>query len=171
VIRRLKPDILYMETSSNPLTVVPDIALLVQEAKRVNPNAISIIDNTYATPLFVKPLSLGVDLVLHSMTKYLNGHGDALAGIILSNSAGLMDRVRHTVIDFGTPLSPWDAWLVLRGMRTLGVRMQATGRGCCYYCYYYYYYYYYCYYYYYYCYYYYCYNYYYYCYNYYYYYY
>ena len=122
-IRRLKPDILYMETCSNPLTIVSDMGLLTAEAKAVNPNAISIIDNTYTSPLLVKPLSLGVDVVLHSMTKYINGHGDVLAGLIASNNKEYMHKARHTVIDFGTTLSPWDAWLCMRGLRTLGVRM------------------------------------------------
>lgn len=116
-----------METSSNPLTIVPEIAQFVAEAKRVNPNAVTIIDNTYATPLLVKPVLLGVDLVLHSMTKYLNGHGDALAGIIVSNNMSLMAAVRQASIDFGAVLSPWDAWMVQRGLRTLGVRMEAIG--------------------------------------------
>ena len=116
-----------METSSNPLTIVPEITQFVAEAKRVNSNAITIIDNTYATPLLVKPVLLGVDMVLHSMTKYMNGHGDALAGIIVSNSKSLMAAVRQASIDFGAVLSPWDAWMVQRGLRTLGVRMEAIG--------------------------------------------
>lgn len=126
-IKLFRPDILYMETSSNPITVVPDIAQLVREAKSANPSCVTIIDNTYATPLLVRPVLLGVDLVLHSLTKYINGHGDALAGIICSNSTALMDRVREAVVEFGTILSPWDAWLVQRGLRTLGVRMDAIG--------------------------------------------
>jgi methionine-gamma-lyase len=128
-IRRLKPDILYMETSSNPLTVVSDMGLLTAEVKAVNPRAISIVDNTYTTPLLVKPLSLGVDVVLHSMTKYINGHGDVLAGLIASNNKEYMEAVKHTVIEFGTTLSPWDAWLTLRGLRTLGVRMDKIGQN------------------------------------------
>lgn len=128
-----------METSSNPLTVVPDIELLVRVAKIANPNVVTIIDSTYVSPLLVKPLKLGVDMVLHSMTKYLNGHGDALAGIVVSNNSSLMNGVRSAVIEFGTALSPWDAWMVHRGIRTLGVRMAAIGilpflghcRTCC----------------------------------------
>lgn len=116
-----------METSSNPLTVISDMGLLSAEAKGANPSATSIVDNTYTTPLLVKPLSLGVDVVLHSMTKYINGHGDVLAGLIASNSKEYMHRVQHTVIDFGTTLSPWDAWLCMRGLRTLGVRMSKIG--------------------------------------------
>ena len=112
-----------METCSNPLTIVSDLILLAAEAKAVNSNAISMVDNTYTTPLLVKPLSLGVDVVIHSMTKYINGHGDVLAGLITSNNKEYMAQVKHTVIDFGTMLSPWDAWLSIRGLRTLGVRM------------------------------------------------
>lgn len=126
-IQRMKPDIFYMETSSNPLTIVPEIARLVSAAKEANANCISIIDNTFATPLLVKPLSLGVDMVLHSMTKYMNGHGDALAGAICSNSSTLMASVREAILEFGIILSPWDAWLVQRGLRTLGVRLDAIG--------------------------------------------
>ena len=116
-----------MESSSNPLTIIPEIEQLVKEAKRVNPAVVSIIDNTYVTPLLVKPVLLGVDLVIHSATKYLNGHGDALAGIILSNDSTLMRRALDAVKEFGPCLSPWDAWLVHRGLRTLGVRMASIG--------------------------------------------
>lgn len=128
-IHRLKPDILYLETSSNPLTIIPDIATLIAAARIANPTVITMIDNTYATPLLVKPLSLGVDVVLHSLTKYINGHGDALAGAIVSSNASFMNSARAAVVDFGGALSPWDAWLVLRGLRTLGVRMDAIGRN------------------------------------------
>ena len=122
-IRRLKPDVLYLEMSA----VVPEIAILVKEAKRVNPTVLIMIDNTYVTPLLVKPLDLGVDVVIHSATKYINGHGDALAGVICSNNLDYMNAVKGVVIEFGTMLSPWDAWLVQRGLRTLGVRMEAIG--------------------------------------------
>lgn len=122
-IQRIKPDILYMETSSNPLTVITDLQALCAEAKLVNPKVICIVDSTFSTPLFVKPLSLGADVVIHSVTKYLNGHGDVLGGIVLSNNKEYLDNLVHTVIDFGATLSPFDAWLALRGLRTLGVRM------------------------------------------------
>jgi methionine-gamma-lyase len=128
-VKVFRPDILYMETSSNPLTVVTNIALLAQVAKEVNTTAISIVDNTFATPLLVKPLTLGVDVVLHSLTKYLNGHGDVLGGAIVSNNQEYMDAVRNTIIDFGGTLSPWDAWLTMRGIRTLGVRMRTIGEN------------------------------------------
>ena len=102
---------------------------LTAEAKAVNPSAISMVDNTYTTPLLVKPLSLGVDVVIHSMTKYINGHGDVLAGLIASNNKAYMHAAQHTVIDFGTTLSPWDAWLCMRGLRTLGARMDRIGQN------------------------------------------
>lgn len=125
----MKPDVLYMETSSNPVTVVTDFPKLVAALKSVNPNALSIIDNTYATGLLVKPIDFGVDVVLHSMTKYINGHGDVLAGIVVSNNKEYMHKVQHAVVDFGGCLSPWDAWLCLRGLRTLAVRMDCIGKN------------------------------------------
>lgn len=123
-IRSLKPDILYMETSSNPLTVITDLLTLSRAAKEANPSAITIVDNTFATPLLVRPLSLGVDVVVHSLTKYINGHGDVLGGIVLSNSDAYIRELREVAIEFGSCLSPWDAWLVLRGLRTLSVRLR-----------------------------------------------
>lgn len=111
------------------MVCLQDMGALTAEAKAVNPSAISMVDNTYATPLLVKPLSLGVDVVIHSMTKYINGHGDVLAGLIASNNKAYMHQAKHTVIDFGTTLSPWDAWLCMRGLRTLGARMQIIGEN------------------------------------------
>jgi methionine-gamma-lyase len=118
-----KPDILYMETSSNPINVITNLRVLSTAAREANKGVISIVDNTFATPLLVNPLVLGADVVLHSLTKYINGHGDILGGIIISNNAEYMAHVRKAVIDFGTCMPPFDAWLTLRGLRTLAARL------------------------------------------------
>ena len=113
-----------METSSNPLTVVTNLQTLAAAAKAANPSAITLVDNTFATPLLINPLSLGVDVVIHALTKYINGHGDVLGGVIVTNDKRYIQEVKHAIIEFGPSLSPFDAWLVLRGLRTLSVRMQ-----------------------------------------------
>jgi methionine-gamma-lyase len=115
--------LLYFETPSNPTLEILDIAALAQLARsRAIP---SMIDNTFASPALQQPLSLGVTVSIHSGTKYLCGHGDAMAGIVL----GVKDyiyKLSHEILrDFGGVISPFNAWLILRGMRTLHLRMPA----------------------------------------------
>ena len=87
--------------------------------------AVSVIDNSWASPIFQRPLGLGVDLVLHSASKYLSGHSDVVAGVVAGPKA-LIDRIRGESLPYlGAKLSPFDAWLLVRGMRTLAVRMKA----------------------------------------------
>src|SRR5699024_2179381 len=83
-----------------------------------------IIDNTFMSPYLQNPLELGADIVVHSATKYLNGHGDVIAGFIVGKSAYINYMRNHVMGDFGQVLSAWDAFLILRGLKTLGVRMQ-----------------------------------------------
>ncbi|QBF81716.1 methionine gamma-lyase [Shewanella maritima] len=114
--------VIFCETPVNPHLNVFDISAIVDIAKRHN--LVSIVDNTFMTPLLQKPLVLGVDMVIHSATKYLNGHGDVIAGIVCGQ-AEHMHRLKYEVLkDFGGVLSPHDAWLILRGMKTLDVRLQ-----------------------------------------------
>ncbi|GAJ96575.1 hypothetical protein G6L29_30595 [Agrobacterium rhizogenes] len=113
----------YMESPTSWVMEAHDIGALAALARQYG--VISVIDNSWATPIFQKPLSLGVDLVLHSASKYLGGHSDVVAGV-LAGSKDLVGRVRAEAYPYlGGKLSPFDAWLLLRGMRTLPVRMKA----------------------------------------------
>lgn len=121
-IRSFCPDIVYTETSSNPMTWVTDLEKIAGAAKEARPSCVVITDNTFA-PLLVRPLSLGVDIVLHSVTKYIGGHGDLLAGCVVG-SKKIIALARQCMIDFGLVLGPFDAFLATRGVRTLSLRME-----------------------------------------------
>jgi methionine-gamma-lyase len=119
---RANTKIFYVETPANPTLQVTDIARVAELAREAG--AVSIADNTFATPFNQNPLALGVDLVVHSATKYLGGHSDLSAGAIVGSRA-LVDRIRHSTMKlFGGCLAPNTAWLVLRGIKTLAVRME-----------------------------------------------
>lgn len=128
----MRPDtkVVYFETIANPSMKVIDIEKISEYAHSVNPNCLVIVDNTFATPLIAKPLKLGADIVVHSATKYLNGHGDVVAGF----SAGkkdLMDKIRMIGLKdiTGAVLGSQEAYLILRGLKTLKVRMDAICDG------------------------------------------
>jgi cystathionine beta-lyase/cystathionine gamma-synthase len=112
---------LYVETLSNPTLIVADIPALAGIARRHG--ILLLVDNTFASPYLFRPVEHGADLVLHSATKYLSGHGDAIAGVA-SGSSGLIARVRQTIAHVGSPISPFNSWLLLRGIKTLELRMQ-----------------------------------------------
>ncbi len=113
--------VFYIETPINPTMKLVDLEAVSKIAHEVG--AIVVVDNTFATPYLQRPLELGADIVIHSATKYLGGHGDIIAGLAVG-SKEKMDEIRLTTLkDIGGVLSPYDAWLLLRGMRTLGVRM------------------------------------------------
>lgn len=114
-------DILYLETPTNPTLKIVDIKRLVKAAKTVG--ALVIADNTFATPLNQQPLSLGVDIVIHSATKFLSGHGDALGGVACGRES-LMRQVRHYREINGAILDPFSAYLILRGIKTLALRVR-----------------------------------------------
>lgn len=112
---------IFVETPSNPLMRITDIKIVVEICKKYN--LISIVDNTFLTPYYQKPLNLGIDLVVHSGTKYLGGHNDVLAGFIVANNEKLISKLRIIQKSTGATLSPFDSWLVLRGLKTLHIRM------------------------------------------------
>jgi methionine-gamma-lyase len=119
---RENTSIFYIETPANPRLQVTDIAEVAKLAREKN--IVSIADNTFATPYNQNPLMLGVDLVVHSATKYLGGHSDLSAGAIVGSRV-LVDKIRHSTMKlFGGCLSPNTAWLVLRGIKTLALRME-----------------------------------------------
>jgi cystathionine gamma-lyase/cystathionine beta-lyase len=122
--RAIRPDtrMLWLETPSNPLLNIVDVEMAVDIAKKHN--LMTVIDNTFATPYFLRPIEYGVDLVVHSTTKYLNGHCDVVGGAVVTTTDELTQRVQFLLNAMGTCASPFDCWLVLRGIETLPVRMK-----------------------------------------------
>ena len=114
-------DLVYLETPSNPTLKILDIRRLVAAAKRVG--ALVVADNTFATPLNQNPLQLGVDVVVHSATKFLSGHGDVLGGVVCG-AEELMAQVRHYREINGASLDPFSAYLIIRGIKTLALRLR-----------------------------------------------
>ncbi len=112
--------LIFFETPANPTMKLTDIKAVSRIAHERG--AAVMVDNTFMTPYFQQPLTLGADIVIHSATKYLNGHGDTLGGIITGPS-GFISRARHTAKNMGSSISPFSSWLILRGMKTLAVRM------------------------------------------------
>ena len=113
---------LFIESPTNPLMQVVDIRSLCRWARQKN--LCVIVDNTFMTPFFQKPLTLGADIVIHSATKYLGGHNDVLAGLIVAKGEEWTERLRFVHNSIGAVLGPLDAWLLMRGMKTLALRMQ-----------------------------------------------
>jgi cystathionine gamma-synthase/methionine-gamma-lyase len=120
-IEQHHPRAVVLETISNPLLKIPDIPAITQWAH--THDAIVMIDNTFATPYLYRPIEHGVDVVVHSATKYLAGHGDVLAGVV-ATSAARANELRSRSRYHGANLGPFEAWLTLRGIRTLGLRMR-----------------------------------------------
>ncbi len=115
-------DLLWMETPSNPRMKIADIAALTRIARAAG--ALSVCDNTFATPLLTRPLELGADVVMHSTTKYFGGHSDVLGGaLVFARDDAFAGRVAHRLHITGATLSPFNAWLTLRGCRSLPARM------------------------------------------------
>lgn len=112
----------WVETPTNPLLKIVDISAVVRLAARTG--AITVVDNTFATPFLQRPLELGADVVLHSATKYLGGHSDVVGGLLATSRDDLADRLRFHQNAAGAVPSPFDCWLVLRGLRTLALRME-----------------------------------------------
>jgi len=115
--------LIYFETPSNPILEILDIAALAELGRRRG--IPTMIDNTFASPALQQPLTLGITVVVHSATKYLCGHGDAMAGAVIG-SRDYISHLNHEIIrHFGGVISPFNAWLILRGIRTLHLRMPA----------------------------------------------
>jgi len=118
---RTETKAVFIETPTNPMMHVTDIAAVTRLCKENN--LMLIVDNTFLTPYFQKPLLLGADVVIHSGTKYLGGHNDTLAGFLVVSDAGLSERLRFLFKTIGSCLSPFDSWLLIRGIKTLAVRL------------------------------------------------
>lgn len=112
----------YIETPTNPMMNVIDIKKLSEIAKRRG--VLLIVDNTFLSPYFQNPLDLGADIVVHSGTKYLGGHNDTLSGFLVTSDVSISEKLRFIIKTTGAGLSPFDSWLILRGIKTLGIRME-----------------------------------------------
>src|SRR6185295_13928899 len=123
-VLRASTRLIWVETPSNPLIRVTDIAGIVAVARRAGARV--ACDNTWATPMLTRPLELGADLVMHSTTKYLGGHSDVLSGALVARADDeLFQRIRTVQIAGGSVAAPFDCWLLLRGIRSLPYRMRA----------------------------------------------
>jgi len=118
---------IWLETPSNPLLNLVDLEAIATIAREAG--AISIADNTFMSPYFQRPFQQGVDIVVHSTTKYLNGHSDVVGGAIITRHKPHAERIGYIVNALGLACSPFDAWLVLRGVKTLGPRMEVHQRN------------------------------------------
>lgn len=114
---------IWIETPSNPLLHIVDLKAVIRLAK--NNGLLSVCDNTFLSPYFQKPLEFGADIVVHSTTKYLNGHSDVVGGAIVYNDKQIEEKIKFYVNALGVSQAPFDAWLVLRGVKTLPQRMDA----------------------------------------------
>jgi cystathionine gamma-lyase len=117
-----KAGMVWVETPSNPMLKVVDLAAVAAICRKHG--AISVCDNTFATPMLQRPLELGFDMVMHSATKYLGGHSDVVGGVLVTNRMDLAERLRFLQNAIGSVMGPFDAYLALRGAKTLAVRMQ-----------------------------------------------
>ncbi|ADU71149.1 MAG: cystathionine gamma-synthase [Pantoea sp.] len=122
-----KPKLVLVESPSNPLLRVVDIAAICQAAREAG--AISVVDNTFLSPALQNPLALGADLVIHSCTKYLNGHSDVVAGAVIAKDPALATDLAWWANNIGVTGAAFDSYLLLRGLRTLGPRMAAAQRN------------------------------------------
>ena len=120
----LKPNtkIVFLESPTNPMMTLTDIAACARVAH--DAGALVVVDNTFCSPYLQRPIELGADIVVHSTTKFLNGHSDSVGGVVVSNSAEVAEKIGFLQNAVGAILSPFDSWLVLRGVKTLAVRMK-----------------------------------------------
>ncbi len=114
--------VLYIETPANPTMEMTDIAACAKLAKEHN--LILVVDNTFCSPYLQKPLALGADVVLHSVTKFINGHADIVGGIIVTKNEELYKKIRHSMVYLGCNMDPTQAFMVLRGVKTLSIRIE-----------------------------------------------
>jgi cystathionine gamma-lyase len=121
-LQKKKPAMVWVETPTNPTLKVVDLAAIATIAKKHG--IISVCDNTFATPMLQRPLEMGFDIVMHSVTKYLGGHSDVVGGALVTNRADLAEKLRFLQNAIGGVMGPFDAYLALRGVKTLAVRMQ-----------------------------------------------
>lgn len=118
---------IYIETPTNPMMNVTDIDAIAKIAQKHK--LLLIVDNTFLSPYYQNPLDLGADIVVHSGTKYLGGHNDTLAGFLVTNREDIREKLRFLIKTTGAGLAPFDCWLILRGIKTLGIRMERAQKN------------------------------------------
>ncbi|HBR14444.1 MAG TPA: cystathionine gamma-synthase [Candidatus Omnitrophica bacterium] len=125
VKKAIRPEtkLMWIETPSNPLLNIVDLGAVIKVAKEKG--IVTVVDNTFMSPYFQRPFEFGADMVMHSTTKYINGHSDVVGGAIIYNGKEIEERMRFFINALGVAESPFDAWLVLRGVKTLAQRMEA----------------------------------------------
>tara|TARA_B100001057_G_C22808106_1_gene934299 strand:+ start:596 stop:1753 length:1158 start_codon:yes stop_codon:yes gene_type:complete len=121
-LNSFKPDLVWIESPTNPMLQISDIKAICNSAHIVG--AKIVVDNTFMSPYFQNPLDIGADMVMHSLTKYINGHSDVLGGAIMLNDSAQYEKLWYLQNSIGPSQSPFDSWLVLRGVKTLSVRMR-----------------------------------------------
>ncbi len=122
-----KPKLIILESPTNPLLRISDIPAIIKIAKKYG--VMTAVDNTFATPYFQNPLTWGVDVVLHSTTKYIGGHSDVVGGTLITNDEKLNEKFRFNRMSLGLNPSPFDTWILTRGVKTLAVRMEQHAKS------------------------------------------
>lgn len=122
LIKSVKPQAIWLETPSNPTLKITDLKKISAITKKNK--VMTIVDNTFMSPYFQRPLELGIDVVAHSMSKYINGHSDVIGGAMMTNNKSFYQKVLKLQNSMGPTQSPFDSWLVLRGIKTLAIRME-----------------------------------------------
>ena len=122
-LNSFKPDLVWIESPTNPMLQISDIKAICKSAHIVGAKV--VVDNTFMSPYFQNPLDLGADMVMHSLTKYINGHSDVVGGAIMLNDESQYEKLWYLQNSIGPSQSPFDSWLILRGVKTLSVRMKA----------------------------------------------
>lgn len=125
-----KTKMIFLESPTNPLIKVCDVKAIADHAHAVNPDLLVVFDNTMMTPILMTPLDLGVDIHYELATKYLNGHHDIMAGVIAARDPEIAERIYYVINATGCGLSPFDCWLLSRGLRTLAVRVERQQQNC-----------------------------------------
>jgi cystathionine beta-lyase/cystathionine gamma-synthase len=121
-VRTKQTKMIFIESPTNPTMEIADLRMIAEYGKRHS--ILTVADNTFATPYLQRPLEFGMDVVVHSVTKYLNGHSDMVGGIVVTSDDAVAQKLRYLQKAAGGIMGPFDAWLCLRGTKTLGVRMQ-----------------------------------------------
>jgi len=129
IVAAIKPNtkVLYIETPANPTIEITDIKACAKIAKEHN--LILVVDNTFSSPYLQKPLDLGADVVLHSITKFINGHADIVGGVIVAKDPEVYKKIRHSMVYMGCNMDPTQAFMVLRGVKTLAIRVERAQKN------------------------------------------